>query len=364
MLMREPFYASFSRHIDKRVDESMPYAMSISYEGENRNYILRYNPDLCQHFSDQQLFAVLQHEFLHLILGHINHQRTLELTKRWNYAFDLAINTNLTNLPPRAIIPGHGLFRHLKPNKAAEWYYFHLEDEELLENIEFGHDWNGPTNDMDMEIAQNKLDRAIHNAVVDAKNHWGNTSYRLQKYFLSLVESKISWKKDLHWFVQRTQRAGHRSSIRRINKKYPYIYAGRQTIRHPRLAVAIDQSGSVNDNLLKVFFGALKKLTRESQVFVFYFDTEVDQDSAQWINSFNNLKLQRKLGGGTNFDAPTKYINNNTNKERFDGLLIFTDLMAPAPCACKLQRGWVVPKSLRNQITFQPTEKVIWIDTG
>ena len=46
---------------------------------------------------------------------------------------------------------------------------------------------------------------------------------------------------------------------------------------------------------------------------------------------------ERVLYGGTCFNAPTLYVN----KGRFDGHIIITDMMAPAPVRSNCQRMWI-----------------------
>ena len=46
------------------------------------------------------------------------------------------------------------------------------------------------------------------------------------------------------------------------------------------------------------------------------------------------------LHGGTCFDAPTKYVN----QRRFDGHIIITDMLAPAPVRSNCQRMWITDR--------------------
>ena len=51
------------------------------------------------------------------------------MTKLWNIATDLAINSNLNNLPEGALIPGEEgtPFERFPKHQASEWYYTALE---------------------------------------------------------------------------------------------------------------------------------------------------------------------------------------------------------------------------------------------
>ena len=70
---------------------------------------------------------------------------------------------------------------------------------------------------------------------------------------MKMLETKVDWKKVLRYFVKSSQRANRSSSIKRINRRYAYIHPGRKSNRVARVAVSVDQSGSVDDNMLSLF---------------------------------------------------------------------------------------------------------------
>jgi hypothetical protein len=64
--------------------------------------------------------------------------------------------------------------------------------------------------------------------------------------------------------------------------------------------------------------------------------------------------------GGTCFDAPTRWANEN----KVDGLIVLTDMEASKPIACKGQRMWMTTKHHAERPYFKPssTERIIAID--
>ena len=54
-------------------------------------------------------------------------------------------------------------------------------------------------------------------------------------------------------FIKTSQRAQRRASIKRINRRYAYIHPGKKVQRQAKIAIAIDQSGSVDDGMLSAF---------------------------------------------------------------------------------------------------------------
>ncbi len=70
------------------------------------------------------------------------------------------------------------------------------------------------------------------------------------------------------------------------------------------------------------------------------------------------VKAERVLNGGTDFNAPTEYVN----EQGFDGHIILTDLEAPKPIPSKCQRMWMTTKAGAERPYFQTNERVIAID--
>ena len=70
-------------------------------------------------------------------------------------------------------------------------------------------------------------------------------------------------------------------------------------------------------------------------------------------------KKERVLCGGTNFDAPTDYVN----KLKFDGHIVLTDMYAPKPKRSMCQRMWMTTDYHAKNPYFKTNERVIGITT-
>jgi len=106
LLQAEPFFAALSRRIDKKASTAVPTAgVRVA---ENGHFEMVYNPEFFEKLTDQHRTGVLKHEFYHLIFEHVTGRLPEEgMTKMWNFATDLAINSNLRGeLPEGALIPG------------------------------------------------------------------------------------------------------------------------------------------------------------------------------------------------------------------------------------------------------------------
>jgi predicted metal-dependent peptidase len=175
---------------------------------------------------------------------------------------------------------------------------------------------------------------------------------------MAKLTSKVDWKKVLRSFIKRSQKAHKRSTVRRINKRYPYQHPGRTSTHQARIAISIDQSGSVDDGMLQAFFAELNKLASLAEFTVIPFDSTVATDSIFVWKRGESRKWERVRYGGTDFDPPTAYVNEN----KFDGHIILTDLCAPKPKRSKCQRIWMTTKYYAERPYFETRERIIAID--
>jgi predicted metal-dependent peptidase len=210
-------------------------------------------------------------------------------------------------------------------------------------------------------MAKERLKNAIKEAAQEASQSskgWGSVSGEVRKDIMRRLETKVDWRKVLRYFIKTSQRASKSSTVKRIDKRYPYIHPGKKVRRQAKIAIAIDQSGSVSDEMLEAFFAELNSLAKLAEFTVVPFDTQVDADKVYVWKKGKSQKAERVMCGGTCFDAPTDWANNNS----VDGLIILTDMEAPKPKACKAQRMWLTDSRGANRPYFQTNERVIAVD--
>ena len=390
LLMREPFFAALSRRIDKIASTSIPTA-GVRVNPDSAQFELLYNPEFFEQLSDTHKQGILMHEFYHLVFEHVTGRLPPDGLKRIdNIAMDLAINCHISNMlpgesdpgptigkePMMACIPGEGPFKELPPFKTYEWYLEALkkmkEDQDESEGGEgsgdpFGdadsldsHDEFGNVDGTTQEIASERMKDAIKKAAEEAEKsrNWGSVSSSMRQDIMDRIATKVDWKKVLRYFVKTSQRADKRSTPRRLNKRYPRMHPGKRVRRQAKIAISIDQSGSVDDAMLAAFFSELNKLAEIAEFTVIPFDTRVAEDKVYTWKKGQSKKTERVLTGGTCFNAPTKYVNEHG----FDGHIILTDLMAPKPVASKCQRMWMTTKNYAARPYFSTNERIVAID--
>ena len=384
LLMDEPFFAALSRKIEKRANYSIPTA-GVRVDPDTAQFEMAYNPDFFAKLPEEQIRGVLKHEFYHLIFEHVTSRKPEGVPHmKWNIAADLAINSHLQGeLPENCCMPGVGPFADLPLGKSAEWYLANFPEQPEKEggsgsgeggegegdpqdgNFDDHSGWDDANASAQQQaanqMAKERLKQAMKEAAKEASQSpkgWGSVSGEVKQEILKRLESKVDWRKVLRYFIKTSQRASRRSSVKRINKRYAYIHPGKKVQRQAKIAIAIDQSGSVSDDMLSAFFAELNSLAKLAEFTVVPFDTNVDESKVYIWKKGKQQKAERVLCGGTDFDAPTKYVNDNS----FDGVIILTDMEAPKPKACKAQRMWMTDARGASRPYFKTSEKVIAID--
>lgn len=390
LLMDEPFFASISRRIDKRASTAIPTA-GVMVNPDTAQFEMLYNPAFFADLSDLERTDVLKHEFYHVIFQHVTDRLPADVNmKLWNVATDLAINSHLHNLPEGGLIPGEPdtPFADLPKGESAEWYMANMPEFDQGQKGEGGeqegndgqggergsnpgsgdgvpdslddHSGWGQCNQEVKEMAKERLKEAVKKAANEASKSqgWGSVSSKVRSDILKSFETKIDWKKVLRYFVKTSQRADRSSSIKRINRRYAYVHPGRKANRVAKVAVSIDQSGSVSDEMLSMFFAELAKLSAVAEFVVIPFDTQVDEKLVYTWKKGQRKEAERVLSGGTCFNAPTEYVND----KGFDGHIILTDLCAPKPKASKCQRMWMTTPEYMGSPYFSTNERIVAIE--
>ena len=371
LLMNEPFFAGLSRRVDKRKTTEIPTA-GVTVDPKTAQFVLMYNADYFSKLTDTQKLGVLKHEFYHLVFEHVTGRKPEGgLTKTDNMCMDLAINSHLMGeLPDNCCIPGQKPFEWAEPGKSYEWYKANWQDFPEPEEGEGGegnpsdsfddHSGWGETDNTENEIAKERLKEAIKKAAEEANQagSWGSVPAQCRKEIMDRLKVRINWEKALRYFIKTSQKADKKSTVRRINKRFPYIHPGKKVKRHARFAVSIDQSGSVDDEMLAKFFSALDKLAKLATFTVVPFDTEVCEEHVFEWKKGKRYKAERVRYGGTCFDAPTRWVN----ERGFDGHIVLTDMMAPKPITSKCKRLWVTTAQYAERPYFETKELVLVVD--
>ena len=380
LLSDEPFFSAISRRVNKSPSRGLPTA-GVTVDKDTLQFKMLYNPDFFQDMEENKIKGVLMHEFYHLIFKHVTSRKPENVPHLvWNIAGDLAINSMIgaDNLPEGCCIPGGKQFEDYPLGKTAEFYLEKMKDDEQFgdgnggfkdldgeSGSDFGnfddHGGWGDLTDDERQMVEERAKDIMEKAAKEANNSgrgWGSVSSGIKREIMERLKTRVDWKKVLRAFIGAAQRADKSNTMRRINRRFPYIHAGRKVNRVANIAISIDQSGSVSDSELNAFFNELNKLSELATFTVIPFDTKVAEDKVYTWRKGEKRKWERVMYGGTCFNAPTDYVN----KGNFDGHIVLTDLQAPKPKSSRCRRMWMASKLNVDQMPFKTQERVIAID--
>jgi len=379
LLSDEPFFSAISRRVNKSASRALPTA-GVTVDKDTLQFKMLYNPDFFKDMEENKIKGVLMHEFYHLIFKHVTSRKPENVPHLvWNIAGDLAINSMIgaDNLPEGCCIPGGKQFEDYPLGKTAEFYLEKMKDDEQFgdgkggfkdldgeSGSDFGNfDDHGGWGDLtdERQMVEERAKDIMEKAAKDANNSgrgWGSVSSGIKREIMERLKTRVDWKKVLRAFIGAAQRADKSNTMRRINRRFPYIHAGRKVNRVANIAISIDQSGSVSDAELNAFFNELNKLSELATFTVIPFDTKVAEDKVYTWKKGEKRKWERVMYGGTCFNAPTDYVN----KGNYDGHIVLTDLQAPKPKSSRCRRMWMASKSNVDHMPFKTQERVIAID--
>lgn len=425
LMLREPFFAAISRRMNKIPSTAIPTA-GVRVNPDSLALEMLYNPSffdklvadhaayvdgmkakdrkgyIASHPGDVAgevdpfvwVRGVLLHELYHIVFGHVSERLPVEgMTKKWNHATDLAINSNLQGqLPDYCLMPGVAPYENMPHGMSADFYFRSIVEPENQKKqggkgdngdgepqsgegqpqsgngqgqpgdgqIDDHSGWGDLPDDI-KEAAKEAMRQITEQAVNEASANsqgWGSVSASMRDKILDSIRVKVNWRAHLRYFVKTSQKADKRTSVYRINKRFQFIHPGKKSSRTAKIAISIDQSGSVSDELLTAFFSQLDSLAQIAEFTVVPFDTRVDDTKVYTWKKGQHRKAERVLCGGTDFNAPTRWVN----ERNFDGHIILTDLEAPLPVRSSCQRMWMTDKNSYNRRSFNTNERIIVIE--
>jgi len=126
------FYAHIVGKCSVHIDYKLPAPAGVNFMYDHFNLFI--NPTMFDEYELVGRLAIIKHEMLHIILGHIKRTEEREALK-WNFSTDCALNQliNSKHLPAEAVLPENfsKMFKvNAKKNESAEYYYELIIDEE------------------------------------------------------------------------------------------------------------------------------------------------------------------------------------------------------------------------------------------
>jgi len=359
LLVEQPYFGTLAANLNLKANEDHHSFLSDGI-------VFEYNPEYLASLSIDELGFALSNGAMHAALAHDNRQNS-RLSWLWQLATDYAINALLVQngmqLPPSVN------FERRFEGMYAEEIYAMLKDEIKNEDYsddesnETGYNENhqpkqNPLNNPDNQEAQdanrpqmeveNRVDeeafKQLMRSALEKMDAQGELPEGIERFVTLTHRSSIDWREQLYHALDRHFRNDYRMIPPSKKLLYQGIYLPSLYSEKLSLVVAIDSSGSVDEQRLSRFIDELEALLlsfNDVEIELLICDERIR--SHQSIRGGEAMHYQIIGYGGTDFRPVFEYIEQQSIHCTL--LLYFTDLEGRFPQnRPDYETLWVTPK--------------------
>ena len=378
LLMLQPFYGALASILSiQESDAVKKKEMSLLPTPS-----LKYNRKWYEELPDTQAVGVLLHELLHLLLLHALRQSNRD-PLLWAVCCDMAVNDHIPDqmLPDNAVTTEQVELMvkyKLERMRSSEYYYSKLsglpdDSISLLKHegtvmlsrvngnlLEADIQKQEDINHVNEAALKNKLHEIVEIAsqndelppellykIDEIEDQNGETPPDLLREFvISPKRSKIDWKNMFKRFLSGKGRMQIRATYKRDSRRFEGFPGHKRSIGL-KVLVALDESGSISDKQLNIFFNELMSIKRITgvEILVTEFDTECSEPKPAQV--FLHQKNRNKEGG-TDF-RPIFKLAEELN---IFSVVIFTDGNGNAPAEVNQRVLWILTRDGKQPAPF------------
>jgi predicted metal-dependent peptidase len=348
------FYAHMIGQCSIKIEPTLPSCAGVAFSVDHYNLYI--NPEKFDEFTLVERLAILKHEMLHILYGHLE-RKDDRVHLPWNISTDCALNQHIdhAHLPKVGVTPetlGAKINRTVPKNKSSEFYYDFLKEEmenqkqqnkdksnqegegdsdgqgqgQSLEDMAQGMDshdtWEESTGDEDLQKDMTK--KMIERAQEDTIKNKGNVPSQCSDW-LEMVsrKSELDWKKVLRG-ITGNKRVGKRSTIMRTDRRFPHRedLRGKTRDRIFNLLVIADVSGSMSDTAVLTTLSEVRHVCDLTRTDVDLIQIDTEAYPPEKLGKKTKL-IERKGNGGT-FLSPALEMAKK-HKLEFNAVVVLTD---------------------------------------
>ncbi|MCD6259926.1 MAG: hypothetical protein J7J31_10025 [Helicobacteraceae bacterium] len=347
LLLEYPYFGTLASKLEMVANEDIQAFKSNGVK-------LEYNPDFFERIELSEMEFVFANGAMHASLAH-ERRKNNRSGWLWQMATDFAINDMLTE--NGLMRPDEAHYRKRFCGMYAEEIYAELKDDLLRndEDLEYEAEdsedvQKEPNENIQEEILQEQLlaEEAISRLTSEAAR--GDAPKSMERFFTLDSLGKIDWRNELKVALDRYFKDDF--VLMPPSKKLlsQGIYLPSSISQTFRLVIAVDSSGSVDEELLNSFLNEVNFLM--GMVQNYQIELLVCDDRLHLHQSFyTGERLECKLmgGGGTNYNPVFDFIEQELDDVKL--LLYFTDLEGIFPKEePPYEVKWISPKE--NEIPF------------
>lgn len=335
------FYAHMIGQCSVKVDNDLPAPAGVSFRLDHYN--LYVNPKEFSAYDLCERLAILKHEMLHVLEGHLLRFKDLPGSdndfQRWNLATDCAINQHIdeTHLPESGVTP-ETLKKHrgveVPPNQSSETYYDLLESEfdssegkgcrpgDPARRMDSHETWK--TSEGDPDLQKDVTKKMIEKAQEETIKGRGRSPCDVSRWMeMFSRKAELNWKKVLRGVVG-NKRVSTRRTIMREDRRLPHRedLKGKVKDRTFNLLVVADVSGSMSDEAVIRTLAEVRHTCEVTKTSVDMIQVDTEAFDPQKLSKTTRV-FHRKGSGGT-------YLSTALNKAKehrldFQAVVVLTD---------------------------------------
>jgi predicted metal-dependent peptidase len=292
LLLYQPFFGSLALRLRLQETSELPTAATDGIT-------LCYNPLFIASLTPEQIKGLVCHEVMHVAHGHIWRRDEREM-RRWNIAADHEINPIIEAAGMQ--LPPGGCNDPQYANLSAEAIYSRLPEVPPNTPPTFGELLPAPAG-TDLQALEAEWQIAVVQAATQAQQH-GNLPAGFERLLASIQKPPCrDLTAALLEHVQRSRREDYSWAL--PSKRYlPHgLYLpDMRSDALPPVVAAVDTSGSIDQEILRQYAGALSVVLDECKpecLHILACDAEVTQEYELFPG--DEVPLQYPGGGGTDF---------------------------------------------------------------
>ena len=305
LLVRQKFWGHLAYNLPLVQDETIPTACTNGRE-------LRYSPAYVLKLTDAQVRGLLVEEVSHI--AHLHHTRRQNREPRaWNTAADLALSARMKN---GGFDIADMLYDPQYANMSAEEIYAKRRQQKKDDSGAPGRGMvsDAPGGEAGRAMAEIQAQANLRTAVSLAKR--AGQAGSIPGEFLELIEDfdagRVDWKRRLRAFAEDSTVRETCWKVPSKRSPYPILLPGRSNAAPAKVGVAIDGSGSMGKNELRVVGGELQQMLDEGvagEIVVAYHDTIVHKHERYSPGDMLTLEVPGR--GGTAFGPALEWFKEN-----------------------------------------------------
>ena len=352
LLVENPFYGLFLLGLSKVIDKSVETAC-VRKRGINCELVI--NPEYWETQDDMQQLNLIQHEIYHIVFQHMFMTPFFKKHEVLNVAADCEVNSYLQNLDDTWIIPS--MF-NAEPKLGTKTYYDIIMNQTPPPPPQRGGDGNGSNDlpntkddhsswgkefqecsDAEEQLIQNQINSQIKTAAEQTIKMRGTIPAEMQAIVDELFKPKLrvfDWKA----YFRRMLGSIYDINIKKTRRKESIRFPGAAGIKHKKkvsILVAVDTSGSVNDEELKDFFSEITYIYKAgARITILECDAAISANyeyTGKWTGKVHSR-------GGTDFQPVIDYYRKNMKD--YAALVYFTDGECSIPNNVPRDTIWVI----------------------